>query len=345
MSVHNIVPISTNSGFKAIEIHHDDLSQLGWKVDVIVISAFSGNYSPIEGTLIHSLESNCDIVVRELFDSRLYDFRDSLNSWVSQKIENNAFSYLICLEGMHYNANNENLLEAQLQDLLAVISVLQQKGISVNTIALPFLGTGLQGVNVNVVMPLLIKKSKELLETIHSVQTVYFVHPNIEYIEFINNEINTLLHRTPDRLEKLRQNSDIAANLDVIYLKLNQLKSQYGWNAVNSIDELSRRIIQDDIRFYELGILTRRAMEAILKSVIKSDSFMTLSQMVKELQRFKLSTWMLSYMHTLRTFGNFLAHDSELENAEKQMTKDDVLFFIKALERFIEIISNHCNQL
>ncbi len=342
MSVHNIVPISTNSGFKTIEIHHGDLSQLGWNVDVIVISAFSGGYNPVKGTLIEALELNCNIVVRDLYLNNLFDFRDSLNSWVSKKIENNRFSYLICLEGMHYNPNQEHLLEANLEDLLAVISVLQQKGISINSIALPFLGTGLQGVDKTILVPLLIKKTKELLETIPSVQTVYFVHPKIEYIELINTEINTLLHRGPDRLEKLRQDPEVAALLDGIYLKINKMKVQFGWNTVNSINELCQRIIQEDIRFYELGILTRRAMEAMLKSILKTDSYMTLSDMVNELRRFNLSSWMLSYMHTLRSFGNFLAHDTETEDGQQLMIKEDVLFFIKALDRFVDIISNYC---
>lgn len=344
MPVQNIVSITTNSGFKTIEIHHDDLSQLEWPVDVLVISAYTGDFYPVPGTVIHALQTNCNLIIRDLFSNRLYDFRNSLHAWVSQKIENNAFSYIVCLEGMSNNANDAERLEGQLEDLLAVISVLQQKGISVNTIALPFLGTGLQRVNPKVLVPLLIKKSKELLETVHATQTLYFVHPKIEAVELFNDEINTLLHRGPDRLEQLRRDAEVANMLDVISVKLTKMKTNFGWYSMHSVDELTRRITQDDIRFYELGILTRRAMEAILKSLIKSDSFMTLSEMVFELKRFNISSWMLSYMHTLRSFGNFLAHDSDLEDPSVQMTKEDVLFFIKALDRFVDIISNHCRN-
>jgi hypothetical protein len=344
MPVQNIVSITTNSGFKTIEIHHDDLSQLDWKVDVLVISAFQGGYNPIPGTLIHALETNCKLNVRELFNTKLYDFRDSLHAWVSQKIENNAFSYIVCLEGMNSNANDADRLEGQLEDLLAVISVLWQKGISVNTIALPFLGTGLQRVNPKVLVPLLIKKSKELLETVHATQTLYFVHPQIQAVELFNNEINTLLHRGPDRLEQLRLDSDVASMLDGISMKLSQMTINFGWDSMHSVDELAQRLRQEDIRFYELGILTRRAMESILKSLINSDSFMTLSDMVFELRRFNISSWMLTYMHTLRSFGNFLAHDTDNNDPSMQMTKEDILFFIKALDRFVDIISNHCRN-
>jgi hypothetical protein len=83
-------------------------------------------------------------------------------------------------------------------------------------------------------------------------------------------------------------------------------------------------------------------MEAMLKSILKTDSYMTLSDMVNELRRFNLSSWMLSYMHTLRSFGNFLAHDTETADGQQLMIKEDVLFFIKALDRFVDIISNYC---
>jgi hypothetical protein len=79
--------------------------------------------------------------------------------------------------------------------------------------------------------------------------------------------------------------------------------------------------------------------------LIRSEGFMTLSEMVFELRRFNLSPWMLSYMHTLRSFGNFLAHDSETHASAQQMTKDDVLFFVKALDRFVDIISNNCRNI
>jgi hypothetical protein len=132
--------------------------------------------------------------------------------------------------------------------------------------------------------------------------------------------------------------------LDGISMKLSQMTINFGWDSMHSVDELAQRLRQEDIRFYELGILTRRAMESILKSLINSDSFMTLSDMVFELRRFNISSWMLTYMHTLRSFGNFLAHDTDNNDPSMQMTKEDILFFIKALDRFVDIISNHCRN-
>jgi len=344
MPIHNIVSIATNSGFKNIEIHHDDLSQLSWPVDVLVISTFRGGYVPTPGTVIEALQNNRKITVSELAKNRLFDFRDTLNAWVSQKIEGNNFNYIICLEGMSESFFKTGNLEPHFEDLLAVLSVLQHKGLIINSVALPFLGTGQQGIAVGDLIPILIKKSKELLETVHNVQTIYFVHPRIDYIELVDQEINQFLHRRADKLELIRQDIEIATILDRISAKLITLKLTFEWTQMKAIDKLSFRILQEDIKFYELGILSRIAMESILKALLASEKQMTLSEMVYELNRFKLSTWMLSYIHTVRSFGNFLVHDTDANKTDAVMTRNDILFFTQAFERSLDIIQEHCRN-
>lgn len=344
MPVKNIVSIGTNSGYKNIEIHHDDLSQLNWQVDVLVVSAFRGSYEPTPGTLIEALQDNCQINVMQLFKAKLFDFRDTLNAWVSERIENKNFKYIICLEGMSDSFNSTGMIEPHLEDLLAVLSVLQHKGLNIKSIALPLLATGQQRIAIDELVPLLIKKSKELLETIHLVQTIYFVHPRIENVELVNDEINRLLQRGPDKLELIRQDAEIALLLDRISVKIIPLKASFGWGRMRAVDELAERVMKSDIRFYEFGILSRRAMEAILKALLASNRPMTLNEMVGELNRFKLSSWMLSYMHTVRSFGNFLAHDADSSDRKGYLTREDILFFAHALDRFLDIIPQHCRN-
>jgi len=344
MALKNILAIETNAGYKNIEIHHGDLSAMEFPVDILVVSAFRHGYYPTPGTLIESLEKNCQLKVAALFQTKQLDFRETLNSWVSADLPSSKFKNIVCLEGMFETLNDSDRIEHYLSDLLAVLSVLQHKGFSIKTIAMPLLGTGQQGISVDLLIPVLMKKAKEMLRTIQEVQTIYFVHPRMEIVEQIDQGINHFLNRSPDLLELIRDDQEIARGLDGVSNKLIALKRTFGWNEMKSLDELSYRIVQQDIRFYELGILARRAMEGILKSLIKAQGFMTLSEMVFELRRFNLSPWMLSYMHTLRSFGNFLAHDSETQASAQQMTKEDVLFFVKALDRFVDIISNNCRN-
>jgi len=345
MALKNMLSIETTSGYKNIEIHHGDLSALEFSVDILVVSAFRHGYNPTPGTLIEALEKNCQLKVRDLFMTKKFDFRQTLNAWVSDDLSSSKFKNIVCLEGLFETLNDSDRIEHYLSDLLAVLSVLQYKGFAIKTIAMPLLGTGQQGISVDLLIPVLMKKAKEMLQTIKEVQTIYFVHPRIEIVEQIDQGVNHFLRRSSDLLELIRDDQEIAEGLDRVSSKLIGLKHSFGWNEMNSLDELSYRIVQHDIRFYELGILSRRAMEAILKSLIHSDEFMTLSEMVAELKRFNLSPWMLSYMHTLRSFGNFMAHDAASHPSSQQMTKEDVSFFVKALDRFIDIISHNCRNI
>jgi hypothetical protein len=341
MSVQNIVSISTNHGYKTIEIHHDDLSKLSFPVDVLVISAFKRGYHPTPGTLIHALEVNANIVINDLAKNPLYDFRETLNSWVSNKVDHTKFNHVICLEGLAQTHFSGGDIEHVLEDLLAVIAVLQQKGININTIALPFLGTGNQQIELEFLVPLLIKKSKVLLESIGNVQTIYFVHPDLAKVQLFDQEINRILKRQTNELELIRSSVEIATALDQVSLKLLQNFTDF---PNRTIEDFAFRIIQPDIKFYELGILARRTMEVVLKDFLNNQSNLTLHEMLVEMRNLSLNSWMLSYFHTIRTFGNSLAHDESDSENSFSFTKEDILFFTSALVRFVDIMIHYKNQ-
>jgi hypothetical protein len=338
MPLQNIVSISTNGGYKTIEIHHDDLTKLPWHTDVLVISAFRGGYSPVPNTLIEALLLNQSIEISRLAEDKLYDFRDTLSAWVSQPLQGKSYSYIVCLEGMFESHHNTGNIESHLEDLLAVLAVMQHKGIKIENIALPFLGTGNQGIPLDQLVPTLIKKSKELLETIHSVNTLYFVHPKLAHVEHVNKEVNRYIKRGQDRLFKIREDVQLADALDRISQKLLQLCQAMQFRNTTTIEEFATRIKEEDIRIYELGILARRAMERMLKNMLPDDNSLTLSELVGSLRQKEFSPWMLSYLHTVRSFSNFFSHENESKHPDNEMLKEDYIFFIQSIERSVTLL-------
>ena len=65
----------------------------------------------------------------------------------------------------------------------------------------------------------------------------------------VDHEINQLLHRGPDKLELIRQDIEIATILARISSKLITLKLTFEWTQMKTIDKLSIRILQEDIKF------------------------------------------------------------------------------------------------
>lgn len=81
----NILGSDTKFGFRTFELYEGDISQLNRKVDVLVISAFSRNYVPFPGTVIWALKNNNNLNVSELAEFPAWDFRSTLDIWISKK--------------------------------------------------------------------------------------------------------------------------------------------------------------------------------------------------------------------------------------------------------------------
>ena len=54
MALINFIEIETRSGYRSFEIHKGDITNLGFKVDMIGVSAYSGDYFPKQGTVIRA---------------------------------------------------------------------------------------------------------------------------------------------------------------------------------------------------------------------------------------------------------------------------------------------------
>jgi len=49
-----------------------------------------------------------------------------------------------------------------------------------------------------------------------------------------------------------------------------------------------------------------------------------------------IADWMITYFHTLRVFGNFVAHEDESKEIPEHMEIDDMIVFSHALNRFLD---------
>ena len=344
MPRYNLVSISTKYGYKNIEIHHNDLSKLSWRIDALVISAYKFGYNPTPNTLIESLQTNMNIRISELANTAMFDFRKNLNSWISMPLFDKSYEYIICLEGMQNSLLNTGSIDSHFDDLFSILSVMQHKGKKIESIALPFLGAGRQGIPLDTLIPVLLKKSGELLNTFKEINTLYLVHPDIKLVKTINNNVNIHLKRPNALLHKIRDDEDVAEALNQLSLALHELCVVMDFEQTTSIEELSLRIKENDIRIYEFGILARRALERILKNLLPTSTALSLSEMFSSLRQLYFAPWMLSALHTARIFSNFLAHENEDEKDNHKMSKEDYLFFIQSLIRSINIIQKHLRK-
>lgn len=101
------------------------------------------------------------------------------------------------------------------------------------------------------------------------------------------------------------------------------------------------------MRFFEFGILSRKLLELLLSEITnnQNDNYVSLFEYINELKKSNMAVWMITYLHTLRIFGNFVAHDDKSKEIPSHMDKNDIVFFAQALNRFLEFYLNFKSDL
>jgi predicted transcriptional regulator YheO len=339
MALINVISIPTPNGTKTIEIHHDDITSLKWDFDILVLSAYRFGYAPTPNTIMKSLLDNMGLSVSDYARKPSIDLRESLNCWVSEIIPDSNFKRLLCVEGISDLLYLEGSSERVLSDLFATISLLSYKKISARSIAMPILGTGNQGSKVEDVLPILIEKTINALCTNIDLTTVYFVEKTEAKAQKIDTTINALLKRGTDKLEQVFSDGSVVELLQQVMSKLVQIQMTNREFAENrTFNNLIAKIQTEELRFFELGILCRKLLEILIPHISRIDSGKNVSlyEHVNELKSKNVAAWMITYMHTIRVFGNFVAHGDASDEFPAQMEKSDVVVFSHALNRFLD---------
>lgn len=340
MSLINLISVPTSTGIKSIEIHNSDITQLGFEVDILVLSAYHNKYFPAENTVIKSLLDNTGISLELLAEKPEIDLRKPLHCWVSTKQTDQAFKRLLCIEGIKSSILETGSSTNAISDLFGCISFLNYKNIEISSIALPLLGSGFQKNSVQKVLPELINQAIHSLKINPSLNSIYFVEINSEKATLIDQEINDLLDRGKENLESPFLDPMFEEVIDEILSKVVTINRKFFNKKSKTLNDLIDKINEKSIRFFELGILGRKTLELLLPkiSLLKNENGerVTIFEHIKELKTKNVADWMITYMHTIRVFGNFVAHYQKETKVPENMDKIDLWVYAQAINRFLE---------
>lgn len=339
MSLINIISVPTSTGIKTIEIHHNDITKLDWSVDILVVSAFHQSYFPADGTVIKSLEDNNGVVFSEIAKNCEIDLRVPLGCWLSQGIQKMGNTRILCVEGIKSSIRKSGVGEEALSNLFGTIALISHKNIKCSKIAMPLLGTGVQGNEIEKVLPFLVEKALHTLMNDNSINTIYFVEINEDRVKKIDDTINQHLQREYDKLESVFDDDSLVLLFEGVISKLLLIKSTSAqFSKSNTLNNLISKILRKELRFYELGILSRKTVELLVKDIssLPDTKSFTLIDHINDLRSKNVADWMINYMHTLRVFGNSVAHEGVGSTFPNHMEKADMLVFAHAFSRFLD---------
>jgi hypothetical protein len=133
---------------RSLELWYGDLTQIppNEAVDVLVVSAFPNDYSPMPRTLIGNL-SEMGISVKELSKDKLFDLRDSCSCWLSKKIESSNpsinFNHILCFEPFTLGSPPDVVGDIFRSLVPFIIGEMQ-----VTQVAMPLVSTGNAGASI-----------------------------------------------------------------------------------------------------------------------------------------------------------------------------------------------------
>ncbi|XP_068703080.1 uncharacterized protein [Montipora foliosa] len=156
--VHDTLSLTTDNGVSKIQLCIGDITKLAKEdeVDVLVVSAFPGDYSPTPSSLIGALSINLGISVRNLSKDKEEDLRRQYFCWWSKPLpEHHSFRRILCFEGGFGSRGNSppKVVGAVFRCLIPILS---GKGNRNGAVIMPLLASGDQGYSKSLMLRLIL---------------------------------------------------------------------------------------------------------------------------------------------------------------------------------------------
>lgn len=246
---------------KRIRIINSDLTLCNKEYDIVVCSAFKDDYYPVIGTLIGALYNNKKIDLSDLSKNPDINLKD-FGGWLSKETNTN-FKRIACIEIFSISdlyINNHNILHTDkiLSQTFSTMSYLIKqasfKDLNIKRIALPILGSGDQGIEIEYIIPPLLTECISLLNDIPSLEEIDFYEINFNKARLFVDKVKLSLipDSKPDVfISYSTKNTSIALELAEI-LKTNNISY---WMAPESIPPTSDYIKEISKALMNISIL------------------------------------------------------------------------------------------
>jgi hypothetical protein len=349
MGLINVIEFHTPIGYKSVELHQADITTFTKACDLLVISAFQGDYTPTENSLIGALKSELNIDVSLLANSKALDLSVPMHVWLSQELHTTKFRRIACIEGMLAFDSQEGVRQSFL-NLFSFVSMLTFHDIAVGSICLPLLGSGDQQISKDEIVPLMMYYCRKALETTPHLSTIYIVERSQDKIHDLMVGLNAYLKNEDFDLSMIGK---IDASEVLIGQIVKSLKSLMSASEFFRQDETSQillhRLEVNDLRAYEFGILCRRFVEVIVNRLLnrkEDERYASLYDRINKLHEKKISRWIIDYFHTIRRIGNIAAHAQEKDSQliPAKIGKNDIQALIVILNCITDFLNNSAND-
>jgi hypothetical protein len=341
----NLIEIETRWGYKAFELYQGNVIDISQPVDLLVVSALSRDlkilgrdsemYDRIKHTLIGALHGQAGVDVAALREASEFDLLSALGCWVSTPIESAVCRRVLCVENIGLSRSTEQAFD----NVFVTLSLLEAKGIVVETLLLPLLGTGAFIMPVEEAIRSALDAAQRHLPRLQHLRRVLFFELSVPKAAQLNEAMNRVLGRANVALSASGLADSVRGEtleaLDALSASLFDRNQQV-------IGDLKRVIARQESRSFEIAIVGRRLVESIVNDLSGDSSARPLFKKIDTLSNQGIADWIRSYMHTVRIFGNESAHERSREGRfPESLGEHDVVICLFCIQRLIRFWSDY----
>ena len=346
--------VDTASGTRQVELRVGDLPGLGLDVDLLVVSAFEGDVAPVAGTLLGRLMQAYGIRVDRL--ACALDLRRSpLKCWVSEAIDwkelqtlqagdppTTRFQRIAVVEG-----TIDGTRDGQADDLLpwppfhrlfSLLALLPLRQIATASVASPLLGSGDQGMDALLHIPDLLEGYRAAFRHVPELQQLILFGRSDNALKVLGEAIDVALIRSNPVSARLPLPQGLAG-LGQLPELLRRGQMQVGealpHGLLHDLAELLELLDEPEISPFALGMHSRRVVEKLVQhSLIDVRERVSLFVGIKLLRQRNVDPWLISCLHQIRCFGNWMVHPQG-PGQRRRVEVADVLAVLASLQRVL----------
>lgn len=345
----NAFDVDPGAAERTVELQAGELFTLGLQADLLVVSAWPGVYRPDAGTLMQRLELACGLCLGTL--PRQLDLTGTaIGAWVSAPLAELAspvhwpamsatrFARLAVVESpAPGQPSAEHPAEGPwpvFNQLFSLLAVLPLQNIHCPVVATPLLAAGNQQVAPERLFPALLGCCRNGFRHVPDLERLIVFDRQQAPLEELAARIDQELGRFPAE----RQQLDLQAGAAVISQLQGVLRGfcrlHPSLTVASDVDELLYLLGGGPVTAMALGMHSRRLVERLVCQRLGWRRA-TLYQGLQALSRDGLDPWLISCLHQVRVFGNWMGHPSR-PGQRRVVSTSDGIAMLTALLRVLE---------
>lgn len=342
----NAFDVDPGASERTLELLAGELIGLGIRADLLVVSARQGCYEPVPGTLIHALKTQFGISVGDL--PRQLDLsKGSIGAWVSPVLETlnsggqhaggsaTCFHRIAVVESPLCENDAADQPWPVFRQLFSLLAVLPLQGLHCPVVATPLLSGGNQAVAAERLFPDLLSCCRNGFRHVPDLERLLVFDRRRDPLEKLADRIDLELGRSPGarQVVSLGEQHNLRQILIGELSKISRVHPDLA--AEMDLCELSHLLNDDQVTPVALGMHSRRLIERLVQHHLGWRKGSLYRGLQKMQMQDDINPWLMSCLHQVRVFGNWMGHPSP-PGQRLDVTSGDLTTMLAALQRVLE---------